>query len=56
MRILPGKHGTDATTRVLIETSDKSREWTTVGVHPNIIEASWLALADAVRFGLLPAR
>jgi 2-isopropylmalate synthase len=53
VRILPGKHGTDATTRVLIETSDKNREWTTVGVHPNIIEASWLALADAVRFGLL---
>jgi 2-isopropylmalate synthase len=53
VRILPGKHGTDATTRVLIETSDKTREWTTVGVHPNIIEASWLALADAVRYGLL---
>ena len=56
VRILPGKHGTDATTRVLIETSDKSREWTTVGVHPNIIEASWLALADAVRYGLLGDR
>jgi len=53
VRILPGKHGTDATTRVLIETSDKTSEWTTVGVHPNIIQASWLALADAVRFGLL---
>ncbi|MGX7679457.1 citramalate synthase [Jatrophihabitans sp. DSM 45814] len=53
VRILPGKHGTDATTRVLIETSDKSQAWTTVGVHPNIIEASWLALADAVRYGLL---
>jgi 2-isopropylmalate synthase len=53
VRILTGKHGTDATTRVLIETSDKSHEWTTVGVHPNIIEASWLALADAVRYGLL---
>lgn len=53
VRILPGKHGTDATTRVLIETSDKREEWTTVGVHPNIVEASWLALADAVRFGLL---
>jgi 2-isopropylmalate synthase len=53
VRILPGKHGTDATTRVLIETSNKAEEWTTVGVHPNIIEASWLALADAVRYGLL---
>jgi 2-isopropylmalate synthase len=38
---------------VLIETSDKTSEWTTVGVHPNIIQASWLALSDAVRFGLL---
>jgi 2-isopropylmalate synthase len=53
VRILPGRHGTDATTRVLIGTADKNTEWTTVGVHPNIIEASWLALADAVRFGLL---
>jgi 2-isopropylmalate synthase len=53
VRILPGKLGTDATTRVLIETSDKAREWTTVGVHANIIEASWLALCDAVRFGLV---
>jgi len=53
VRILQGKHGTDATTRVLIETTDGTREWTTVGVHPNIIEASWLALSDAVRFGLL---
>ena len=53
VRIMPGKHGTDAVTRVLIETSDKQREWTTVGVHPNVIEASWLALHDAVRYGLL---
>ena len=53
VRILPGKHGTDAVTRVLVETSDHSREWTTVGVHGNVIEASWLALHDAVRYGLL---
>ena len=53
VRILPGKHGTDATTRVLVETSNRQREWTTVGVHPNVIEASWLALDDAVRYGLL---
>jgi 2-isopropylmalate synthase len=54
VRILPNRHGTDAVTRVLIETSDREREWTTVGVHGNVIEASWLALHDAVRFGLLP--
>ncbi|MDP9115798.1 MAG: citramalate synthase [Actinomycetota bacterium] len=53
VRIMPGKHGTDAVTRVLIETSDGQREWTTVGVHANVIEASWLALHDAVRYGLL---
>jgi 2-isopropylmalate synthase len=53
VRILPGKHGTDAVTRVLVETSDHHREWTTVGVHGNVIEASWLALHDAVRYGLL---
>jgi 2-isopropylmalate synthase len=53
VRILPGRHGTDATTRVLVETSNRQQEWTTVGVHPNVIEASWLALDDAVRFGLL---
>jgi 2-isopropylmalate synthase len=53
VRILPGRHGTDAVTRVLVETSDGRREWTTVGVHGNVIEASWLALSDAVRYGLL---
>ena len=53
VRILPGaEEGTDAVTRVLISTSDGEREWTTVGVHSNVIEASWLALHDAVRYGL----
>jgi 2-isopropylmalate synthase len=56
VRIMPGRHGTDAVTRVLIETSDHEREWTTVGVHGNVIEASWLALHDAVRYGLLGER
>jgi 2-isopropylmalate synthase len=48
VRILPGNPGTDATTRVLLESSDGEREWTTVGVHPNIVEASWLAMCDAL--------
>jgi len=52
VRIMPGKPGTDAVTRVLIETTDGEREWTTVGVHENVVEASWLALHDAVRYGL----
>jgi 2-isopropylmalate synthase len=48
VRILPGHPGTDAVTRVLVETTDGEREWTTVGVHGNIVEASWLALCDAL--------
>ncbi|SER53287.1 2-isopropylmalate synthase [Lentzea xinjiangensis] len=43
-----GMHGTDAVTRVLVESTDGEREWTTVGVHGNIVEASWLALRDAL--------
>ncbi|MEC3973784.1 citramalate synthase [Amycolatopsis sp. H20-H5] len=48
VRILSGHPGTDAVTRVLVETTDGAREWTTVGVHGNIVEASWLALCDAL--------
>jgi 2-isopropylmalate synthase len=33
---------------VLVESTDGEREWTTVGVHGNIVEASWLALCDAL--------
>jgi 2-isopropylmalate synthase len=52
VRILEGSHGTNAITRVLLETSDHTREWTTVGVHENIVEASWVALVDALTYGL----
>jgi 2-isopropylmalate synthase len=48
VRILPDQPGTDAVTRVLVESTDGEREWTTVGVHANIVEASWLALRDAL--------
>jgi 2-isopropylmalate synthase len=48
VRILTDHHGTDASTRVLLESTDHEREWTTVGVHGNIVEASWLALCDAL--------
>lgn len=48
VRILQGHPGTDAVTRVLVESTDGEREWTTVGVHGNIVEASWLALCDAL--------
>lgn len=53
VRILASSHGTGAVTRVLIDTGNGRREWTTVGVHANVVEASWLALDDAVRYGLL---
>ncbi len=52
VRILDQGHGTDAITRVLIETSDGERSWVTVGVGANVIEASWGALIDGVTFGL----
>ncbi len=48
VRILTGSHGTDAVTRVLVDSSDHAGSWTTVGVHGNIVEASWLALCDAL--------
>jgi 2-isopropylmalate synthase len=52
VRILDGNAGTAATTRVLIETANHVKRWNTVGASPNIIEASWLALYDAVEYGL----
>lgn len=53
VRILEGTHGTSAVTRVLVETTDGDTSWSTVGVHENVIEASWQALEDAVTYGLL---
>lgn len=53
VRIVSGAHGTDAVTRVLVETSDGTTEWSTVGVHENVIEASWQALEEAYTAGLL---
>jgi 2-isopropylmalate synthase len=52
VRILDAAHGTDAVTRVLIETSDGTTSWNTVGVAPNIVEASWIALVDGITYGL----
>jgi len=53
VRILEGRLGTGAITRVLVETSDGTGEWTTIGVHENVIAASAMALEDAVTYGLL---
>jgi len=57
VRILEASHGTDAVTRVLITTThtDTGESWRTVGVGPNIIEASWESLTDALAYGLLHA-
>ncbi|HEV2685690.1 MAG TPA: alpha-isopropylmalate synthase regulatory domain-containing protein, partial [Actinomycetota bacterium] len=53
VRILEENAGTDSVTRVLIESQDGTREWSTIGVSPNIIEGSWQALVDALNFGLI---
>lgn len=52
VRILDSDSGTAATTRVLIDTQNHRRRWSTVGASPNIIEASWLALVDSIEYGL----
>ena len=53
VRILDGENNTAATTRVLIETRQGIRRWSTVGASPNIIDASWRALADSMEYALL---
>lgn len=53
VRILEDKSGTGAVTRVLLESRDGHREWSTIGVSPNIIEASWQALVDSIQYGLV---
>jgi 2-isopropylmalate synthase len=53
VRILNGNAGTEAVTRVLIDTQNSTSAWSTVGASTNIIEASWQALADSFEYGLL---
>ncbi|GAA2524687.1 citramalate synthase [Rarobacter incanus] len=55
VRILDETHGTDAITRVLIQTTDGVNRWSTVGVGPNLLEASWEALTDSAIYGLRQA-
>jgi len=50
VRVLPGKEGTAAKVRVLIESVDRDSVWGTVGVSENILEASWLALVDSINY------
>ena len=58
VRILAGHAGTDSITRVLVTSANQGvpspEEWTTVGVHANVVEASWQALVDALVY-VLPA-
>jgi 2-isopropylmalate synthase len=52
VRILDERKGTDATTRVLIDSSDGHETWGAVGVSENVIEASWEALVDSLEHGV----
>ncbi len=53
VRVLDSADGTAAKVRVLLETSNHEESWGTIGVHENIIEASWEALADGITIGLI---
>ena len=50
VRILDQDRGTDAVTRVLLDSADGEREWGTTGVSGNVIEASWQALVDSLEY------
>ncbi len=54
VRILDEAHGTGAVTRVLLDSADGEREWGTIGVSENIIEASWEALVDSLEYAFQP--
>ena len=55
VRILDGRLATDAVTRVLVDTSDGHRTWSTVGASPSVVEASLEALVDGIEHGLSAA-
>jgi 2-isopropylmalate synthase len=52
VRIIGSHVGTEARTRVLVDSTDHHENWRTVGVSDNIIEASWLALVDSYEYKL----
>ena len=56
VRILDGTSGTGATTRVMIENGFGEERWMTVGASANVLEATWIALADGIEYGLAVAR
>jgi 2-isopropylmalate synthase len=53
VRVLEGTGATEAKVRVLIDTTDGEKTWTTIGVSTDIIEASWLALVDSIEYKLI---
>lgn len=53
VRILDSTAGTDAKTRVLVESSNGESRWTTVGVSTNIIDASYQAVVEGIEYGIL---
>ena len=55
VRIIDSDRATGATTRVTIDSTDGRRNWTTVGCSPNIVDASWQALADSMEYALMIA-
>ncbi len=55
VRVVDGGAATGAVVRVLIDSTNGDRVWTTVGVDSNVIEASWQALMDSIQFGLVHA-
>jgi 2-isopropylmalate synthase len=54
VRLIEGAHGTDAITRVLLDSTDHEDEWGSIGVSENIIEASWEALVDSLEYAFQP--
>jgi 2-isopropylmalate synthase len=56
VRILDEAKATAAVTRVLLDASDGVDTWGAIGVHENVIEASWDALVDSLEAGMLPSR
>ena len=57
VRILTPNRGTEAVTRVIIESVDKNRNrWSTVGVSANVIDASYIALRDSLNYKLFKTK
>lgn len=53
VRVMDSKSATGAMVRVLLSSTDGRREWTTVGVSSDVVEASWLALVDSIEYKLI---